>query len=352
MYTYRSMSFRSWLTIITFVLIALLVYFAWPELVKAWSLIETVNLWILALVIPVQLFSYFATGGMIFSYLRSKGNLQEANRWQLTRISLELNFVNHILPSGGAAGFSYLGWILSRFGVTPGRATMSQIVRFTLTFLSFVLLLVVAVIYLSVDHSINRTILLLCGVLTTAAIGGTAFIIYIVSNQQNQQRFSAGLTTLVNKVVRTVTRGRRKRILKPKLIENFFSELRQDYLEIRRDIRVLVVPFIWAILANLADVALIFIAFWALGEPVNPAALFIAFGLSAIAGALTVTPGGAGVYEAIMIAFLASAGVPADVAIAGTLLARVTLILGTVLFGYFFYQLTLNKYGKRPTQRQ
>jgi hypothetical protein len=41
--------------------------------------------------------------------------------------------------------------------------------------------------------------------------------------------------------------------------------------------------------------------------------------------------------------------VPPDVAIAGTLLARVTLVLGTIIFGYVFYQLTVLKYGKRTT---
>jgi hypothetical protein len=51
-----------------------------------------------------------------------------------------------------------------------------------------------------------------------------------------------------------------------------------------------------------------------------------------------------------MITFLASSGVPAEIAIAGTLLARVALLSGTVLFGYIFYQLTINKYGKAPTK--
>jgi uncharacterized membrane protein YbhN (UPF0104 family) len=55
------------------------------------------------------------------------------------------------------------------------------------------------------------------------------------------------------------------------------------------------------------------------------------------------------VYEAIMIAFLASAGVPAEVAIAGTLLARVLLMLGTVAFGFVFYQLTVLRYGKHTS---
>ena len=345
------MTFRRWLTIITLALLAVVIYFSWPELQKAWGLLGSVNLWILLLVIPVQLFSYYATGGMIFSYLRSKGNLKDASHLQLTRMALELSFVNHIIPSGGAAGFSYLGWILNRFGVSPGRATMSQVVRFTLTFISFVLLLVVAVFWLLIDHNIDRTILLLCGMLAVIAIGGTGFIIYIISNHQSQLRFSAAMTKIINRIGRFFTRGKRKRILKPNLLENFFSEVRQDYLEIRRDIRILVKPFIWAILGNISDVALIFIAFWSLGIVVNPAAVFVAYGLSSLAGAFTATPGGAGVYEAIMIAFLASAGVPANAAIAGTILARVTLVGGTVVFGYVFYQLTINKYGK-PTQRQ
>ena len=99
------------------------------------------------------------------------------------------------------------------------------------------------------------------------------------------------------------------------------------------------------------DVVLILIAFKALGYWVNPAVMLVAFGISSTVSVITSIPGGAGIYEAVMIAFLASSGVPAGVAIAGTLLARVTLLGGTVIFGYLFYQLTINKYGKikQPT---
>ena len=125
----RKLSFRTWLTIITLVLLTVVVIAAWPEILKAWNLLDRVNLWILALIIPVQFFSYYATGGMIFSYLRAKGDLKGVSHFKMARISLELNFVNHILPSGGAAGFSYLSWVLGMLGVKAGRSTMSQIVR-------------------------------------------------------------------------------------------------------------------------------------------------------------------------------------------------------------------------------
>jgi uncharacterized protein (TIRG00374 family) len=345
----KKMSFRSWLTIITVLLLATVVVVAWPEIVKAYQLLDTINLAILALIIPVQLFSYYATGGMIFSYLRAKGDLERMSRWRIARIALELNFVNHILPSGGAAGFSYLGWILSQFGVKPGRATMAQLVRFLLTFVSFVVILMAAVAFLIIDHRIDRMIILISSGLVLLCLAAIIGTIFIVGNNRRLETFSNWLTKLVNKIVRKITRGKKQKIVKAHIIPDFFAELHQDYLSIRRDKRVLIKPFFWAVAANLADVALIWIAFWALGFAISPAIIFVAFGVSSLASAFSVTPGGAGVYEAIMIAFLASSGVPPDVAIAGTLLARVTLVLGTILFGYAFYQLTVLKYGRRTT---
>ena len=343
------LSFRGWITIGTAVLLTIVVFFAWPEIVKAWRLLDSVNLAVLALLIPVQLFSYYATGGMIFSYLRSKGELNGVSRWRVARIALELNFVNHILPSGGAAGFSYLGWVLGKYGVKPSRSTIAQLIRFTLTFVAFVMILVVAVIFLAADGRINRLIIFLASLIVIVCVVVIFGTIFILGNNERLRKFSTWLTKFANNIVNKVTRGKKPQLLAAHVIPDFFGELHQDYLAIRRDARILIKPFIWAIFANLADVALIWIAFWSLGYVVSPAILFVAFGVSSLASAISVTPGGAGVYEAIMIAFLASSNVPPDVAIAGTLLARVTLVLGTILFGYVFYQFTVLKYGKRTT---
>lgn len=342
------MSFRSWATIITLVLLALVVFFGRHQIIQAFGLLDSVNLWILAIMIPLQFFSYYTVGGMIFSYLRSKGNLKDTTHWQMTRMALELNFVNHILPSGGVAGFSYLGWLLHHHGVSSGRATMAQIVRFVLSFVSFLGLLVIAILVLAFDHKINKTILIISGLLVVLAVSGIALLVYLINTHERLIVFSGWLTRKINKIVSRFTRGKKTNLVKLQVIETFFTEVHQDYLEIRREKKLLKRPFIWSILFNLADVSLVLVAFLALGFWVNPATLFIAFGISSIAGLLSATPGGAGVYEAVMIAFLVSAGVPAEVAIAGTLLARVALILGAIIFGYIFYQLTIAKYGKRP----
>ncbi len=345
----KNMSFRGWLTVLTFVLLVVVVFIAWPEIVKAYRLLNRVDLGILALIIPVQLFSYYAGGGMIFSYLRSKGDLKGLSQWRITRFALELNFVNHILPSGGAAGFSYLGWVLGKYGVKPSRATIAQLIRFTLTFLAFVIILLFAVIFLAADGRINRLIIVLASVIAAVCLFVIFGAIFVIGNNLRLKKFSHWLTKFANRVVNKLTRGRKPHAVKDTLIPNFFGELHQDYLSIRKDARILIKPFIWAFFINVADVALIWIAFFSLGYNVSPAILFVAFGVSSLASAISVTPGGAGIYEAIMIAFLASSNVPADVAIAGTVLARVTLVLGTILFGYMFYQFTVLKYGKRTS---
>lgn len=345
------MSFRGWITLITLVLLLVVVIAAWPEIQEAWQLMSQVDLRILALLIPVQFMSYYATGGMIFSYLRSKGNLKDMSHWSMTRLALELNFVNHILPSGGAAGFSYLAWVLSRHNVSVARSTMAQLIRFVLTFLSFVLLLIVAMTMLTVSDHIDRTTVLIGGLLTVAAVGVTWLAIWLVNNRLRLHRFSAWITKTANRVIRWFTRGRKKNTVKSAVIRGFFDGIYDDYQAIRRERKVLIVPFLWATFANILDVSLLWISFWALGYMIDPALLFVAFGVASIAGAVSVTPGGAGVYEAVMVAFLAASGISPEIAIAGTLLARVTLLTGTILFGYVFYQLTIIKYGKRTLKR-
>lgn len=340
---------RGWLTIVTLVLLAIVVVVAWPEIIQAIELMARVNIWILLLLIPVQFLSYYATGGMIFSYLRSKGELEDVSHWTTTRLALELNFVNHILPSGGAAGFSYLAWVLKKHHVSVARSTMAQIVRFVLTFVSFIVLLIASIVILFFSHHLESTVVVIGGVMVLATVAATWFLVWLINSNERLRRFSSWLSHTTDKFVAWVTRGRKPSTVNHAAVLDFFEGLHDDYLAIRRERRILYRPFIWAAIANALDVALIWIAFWALGFPLDPALLFIAFGISSIVSAFAATPGGAGVYEAIMVTFLAASGVTPEVAIAGTLLARVTLLAGTILFGYVFYQLTVIKYGKRST---
>ncbi len=343
------MSFRAWLTIITFMLVGLVVFFSWPEIVRAWEIIGGVNIWILLLLIPVQILSYYAVGEIMFTYIRHKGELKQLSNWNSARIAFELNFVNHVLPSGGAAGFSYMGWILGKHGVSQGRSALAQLIRFVLSFGAFISLLLVSVLYLTLDHQVNRVTLFFSLVLTLLCVGATVFLVYLVSGKHRHVRFADRISRFINRIVKTITFKKIQNVLDKKLVEEFFVDMHNDYLDIRREKMILKKPFAWALVAVFSDAILYFVVFMALGYSVSPAILLIAFGTASALGFLSVTPGGAGVFEAVMIAFLATSGVPAESAIAGTLLTRVLLVLGTIVFGYVFYQLTIMKYGKKLT---
>lgn len=111
------MSFKSWLSLVTLVLVGLVLFFARSDIVEAWHLLSTVDLWVFLLIIPTQFFSYYAHGAMIFSYLRQRGDLQAVNKLEMPRMALELNFVNHVFPTAGVSGMSYMTWRLSKLGV-------------------------------------------------------------------------------------------------------------------------------------------------------------------------------------------------------------------------------------------
>ena len=343
------MSFRRWLTVITFTLLILVIILGWSDITAAFSLLSTVNLAILSLIVPVQILSYFATGSIIFSYLRAKGSLDGLSRFSMARISLELNFVNHILPSGGVAGFSYLGWVLHRYGVNPSRSTIAQGIRYILTFVAFIFLLILSVLLLSIDNQMSNGVLIIAIVLGLATLGVICLVIYLMHKRYRLMQFSDWVRKFVNKIVAFVTFKKKQNILSKKVVDKFFEEFHDDYEALLKDKKILIRPILWAFLANLLDVALLYIAFWSLGIDINPALLFISFGVSSLASMIPITPGGTGVYEVIMIAFLSSAGVSPEAAIAGTLLARVSLLLGTVVFGYIFYQMRISRYGHKPS---
>lgn len=343
------MSLRVWASIITLGLLVVILFAARGEIAHAWELLGSVNLWILSLIVPAQIIVYFIAGEMMFSYLRDKKVISHINVAEQARMALEMNFVNHALPSAGVSGMSYMTWRLHKYGISPGRATMAQLVRFVASFAAFIVLLMVALLVITIDGSINRWMILLSSVVVFLMVGGTTLIIYLVSSPSRGHAFIQWVARGVNRAVQFVS-FKPTKVLDVSRAKKFFDDMHEDYLELKKDKRILLKPFLWGILFTAGDVALYLITFWALGSPVNPAPVLIAYGLATLAAAFVVTPGGTGAFEAIMVSFLAIAGIGAGTAIAGIVLTRVILLLGTIGLGYFFYQHALLKYGKSKPQ--
>lgn len=346
----KGMSLKNIISWVTLGLVGLILFLSRHELLKAWELLGTVNPLILALLLPLLLFTFFAAGEIMFTYLDAKGATKETSWSERARMALELNFVNHTLPSGGVSGMSYMTWRLGKLGVSPGRAASAQVVRYVAGFIASAVLIAISVVAVTLDGNINRWIILVSSSIVLFMVLSTFGLVFLVSSRKRMQTFADRSAKTINRTTRKLTRGRKRVLVHEKKIFAFFEDIHDDFLELRRDSRILVKPILWAIAFTAAEALLFWVTFLALGTPVNPAPLLIAYVLASVAGFIVVTPGGAGAYEAIMVAFLATAGIASGAAIAGIVLTRVIILVVTIAAGYFFYQHALGKYGKRTSR--
>ena len=343
-------SFRFWLSLTTLLLVAVLLYLSRHQLDHAWHLVREANLWLLVLIIPLIVAGNIVAGEMTLSYLRQKRLIQHISAWELMRVSMEFNFVNHVLPSGGMSGVSYLNWRLSKLGVAGTQSTVAQAVRFVTGFAAITTLLVVSVLAVTIDSGINRWIILMSSAMVFLMFIATLGVIYLVSSPVRMQRFAGWLATACNKLVRWATRGRKKAVIDSQRLMVMFNDMHRDYVSMMRDKKILLRPYLWGMLFYALDVAQFYIAFLALGVYVNPAAILIGYGIAQLAAFVVVTPGGAGAYEALMVLVLATTGLSEGRAIAGIILARVIILLMVIGLGYIFYQRALITYGKRDSE--
>lgn len=346
----KKISFRTWASIVTFGLIAVLLFVSRHELVHSWRLMGQVDMRIIWLVLPLVVVSYLSAGEIMFSYLRQKKAITNINILSQMRMSLELNFVNHVLPSGGVSGLSYMNWRLGKYGVSSGRATMAQMVRYATSFGALVCLLAVSVVIVTIDGTINRWIILMSSLLVTVMIMVILGGVYLLRSEARIRRLAAHLTRLVNGTVRRLTAGRRRVVLRQGCIEDFLIDMHDDFMELRSNRRLLIRPFWWSMLFTVIEIAVFWTVFWSLGLMVNPAAIMIGYGLATVMGIVFVTPGGAGAYETVMVMILAFAGTAQGEAIAGVVLARAIILAVIVVVGYVVYQHALLKYGKKKDE--
>ena len=261
----------------------------------------------------------------------------------LYKAALELNFVNHIFPSGGVAGFSYLGLRLKNHGVPVSRTTLAQAMRFVLTFLSFLLVLFVGMFFLSFGTGANGGGLAMFIGLSIAflTLFGVILCVYIVSSESRIKAFTAFLPKVANSLLNGFLR--KKNIINIPKIEKLFTDLHIDYKKVTKDWRKLKVPFLWALTINITEISTAYLAYIALGHPVNPGAVIFAYSVASFAGLIAILPGGIGVYETLMTAVLASTGVPKALALSATLIYRIFTMIVFLPIGFVLYQMALRK---------
>ncbi|HET7827752.1 MAG TPA: lysylphosphatidylglycerol synthase transmembrane domain-containing protein [Candidatus Saccharimonadales bacterium] len=325
------------LTAVTFIALAVLIYGVRKDIGGVIENLGKVNTLALLLIIPIEAINYDVYARF---YVRLFKILDKRVRYRdMYKLNLELNFVNHILPSGGVSGISYFTVRMRAYGVSGPKATLSQLMKLLVLFISFQPLLVVGVFLLALRGHVNDLVMFVASSIITLLVVGTFGFIYMIESRHRINSFLTTITKIINKLLSLVRR-------QPETIniagaQTAFGELHDNYQLLKENWRQLKLPFVYLMIANLTEVAAIYVVYVAFGRLVNVGAVVLAYAVANFAGLISVLPAGIGVYEGLMTAVLVATGIPAGLSIPVTIMYRVINMAIQLTPGYYFYQRAL-----------
>lgn len=334
---------RRWkllLNIVTVAALLVLVYAIRHQLSDTIENLARVNAWALLLIIPVEVLNYHSQAKLYQGLFGLVGNKLQYKF--LVKASLELNFINHVFPSGGVSGISYFGARMRSDNITGGKATLVQMMKLILGFVSFEVLLIAGLLFMAIGGRVNDLVILVAGSLSTLLVIGTCAFVFIIGSQRRINAFFTTVTVILNKIIQVV-RPKHPETIKIDRVQTLFTELHQNYKLIESQYKDLRKPLWWAFMMNLTEVLAVYVVFIAFGHWVNFGSVVLAYAVANFAGLVSVLPGGVGIYEALMTAVLAAAGVPAGISLPVIVMYRVVNTLIQLPPGYVYYHRTLNK---------
>ncbi len=333
---------RHWkllLNILTIGALILLAYAIRAQLVDTFNNLAKVRAWVLLLIIPIEALNYHA---QVKLYQGLLAVLDEKISYRnLFKLALELNFVNHVFPSGGVSGISYFSYRLRAFNIRGAKATLVQTLKLMLYFIAFEPLLLLGMFILALNGRVNNLLILIGGSLTMLLVAATGIFVYIIGSQTRINGFLTAFTKFINLLIHYV-RPKHPETINIANAGVLFEEFHSNYLLFRSRFQELKGPFWWSMVANITEITVIYVVYIAFGSYVNVGAIILAYGVANFAGLVSVLPGGTGIYEALMTLVLVAAGIPARLSLPVTIMYRV---LNTVLQlppGYVLYHRTLH----------
>jgi uncharacterized membrane protein YbhN (UPF0104 family) len=197
-------SWKVILNIATFVGLVVLVFALRNQIAESFRTIGDIR-WGWLLLLPVwQVLNYDAYARQNRDLFKILG--KDISYKFLYKVNLELNFVNHVFPSGGISGFSYFSMRLKDKKISGAQASLVQLLRFVLVYIAFIVLLIAALLMLSFSGNVNRFVLLAGGSISTLIVVGTAAMAFIIGSQRRINSFFGFLTRTINRAIHVVRR--------------------------------------------------------------------------------------------------------------------------------------------------
>ena len=332
----RRFSFRTILSILTIFLVAYVVYQNWPDILETLNHLQETNVFVLLLLIPEQLFMYYACGQIFFSYLRNRKNVQKFSDGEILRISTELNFVNHAIPAGGVGGLACLTYRLMPYNVSAGQASFLYLFRYAVTTVINYAQALVAIVILLIFNLIPSDAMWIIPVSLFMNMGVFFFlwlVVYIASSEKRIEFFSRTVSKLMNVAVRFFTFGHKKQLMRYAKISSYFADIHESVKIAKENKRYLKKPATWGLIYSFCEIATYWIVAISLGRPELLPFIMVGEAIGSVFDGIVPY----GLYELGMAGVMIALGVDFPTATIITVMTRVITLVFTIVSGAWPY---------------
>ncbi len=329
-------SFRTILLILTAVLVGYVIYQNWPDILDTINHIYETNVLILLILVPEQLFMYFACGQIFFSYLKGQKNAKKFTNGKILRISTELNFVNHAVPAGGLGGLAFITYRLGQFGVSAGQASFLYIFRYAITTVVNYAQALIAILVLLIFNLIPaeaQWIIPLALIMNMGVFLVLWLVVFVASSKKRIEFFSKTVARVGGILVRIVTFGRKKRMMQYEKISDYFSDIHDSVRIAKKNKQYLKRPIVWGIIYSFCEIATYWIVAISLGRPELLPYIMVGEAIGSVFDGIVPY----GLYELGMAGVMITLGVEFPVATIITVMTRVITLLFTIASGSIPY---------------
>ena len=340
---------RTIISIATIGLVGYVIYQNWDGFVETFENLNRTNIFVLLLLVPEQLFMYYACGQIFFSYLEGKYRMVFSKKQKL-KISTELNFVNRAVPAGAVGGLAYLTYRLKPFGVDAGQASFLYIFRFAITTVVNYVQALIAVLILFALGSIPDNAMWIIWISLLMNMGVfviLSLIIYVASSKKRIEWFARLVGKIIAFATRTVTFGRKKSLFRRERIQDYFLSIHDCVVIVKKDKRSLYKPTMWGFVYSLCEIGVYWIVACAMGRPEILPVIMVGEAIGSVFDGIVPY----GPYElgmaGVMGLLLGGTEEAMAVSLIVTVMARALSLIFTIMTGYLPYQQAIrNKDGK------
>lgn len=328
------------MTVVTIIALVATAYALRDQIYETVTNLGRVNAAAVLLIIPLQFLNYSGQARLYQGLFRMVGDRFRTK--SMFGLALELNFINNVFPSGGVSGFSYISLRMKGEGVSTAKAALVQMLRFAMVFISFQLLLFLGLWMLAIVGSASKLAVLVAASLATFLLAGTLMMAYLIGSKRRINDFFTVITKLLNRLIQIV-RPKHPETININKARETFTEVHENYMRVKDNYKELKRPLLFALLANITEIASIYVVYIAFGYyDVNPGAIIIAYAIANFAGLVSVLPGGIGIYEVLMTGVLAAGGIPPAVSLPVTVMYRIVSMGIQLPPGYYLYHRALH----------